>query len=71
MHLYLRLVNESGDPLVEQVPEAGFHSEEVGFDICGTQHHRQAPEHTTISLCFTNIIHLSLMLCALSTIGFG
>jgi len=29
-------VNESGDQFVEQVPKAGFHSEEVGFDICGT-----------------------------------
>jgi hypothetical protein len=28
-------VNESGEPLVEQVPEAGFHSVEVGFDIGG------------------------------------
>ena len=32
MHLYLRLVNESGDPLVEQVLEEGFHSVEVGSD---------------------------------------
>ena len=30
MHLYLRLVNESGDPIGEQAFEAGFHSEEVG-----------------------------------------
>ena len=36
MHLYLRLVNESGDPFVEQVPEEGFQSVGVGFDICGT-----------------------------------
>ena len=36
MHIYLCLVKESGDPIVEQPPESGFHSEEVGFDICGT-----------------------------------
>ena len=36
MHLYLCIANENGDPLVEQVPEVGFHSEEVGVNICGT-----------------------------------
>ena len=36
MHFYLRLVNKSGDPLVEQVPEEGFHSVEVGYDNCDT-----------------------------------
>jgi len=30
MHIYFRLVNESGDPSVEQSPEEGFHSVEVG-----------------------------------------
>jgi hypothetical protein len=32
MHFYLRLVNKSGDPIVEQSFEAGFHSEEVGLE---------------------------------------
>jgi hypothetical protein len=32
MHLYLRLVNESGDPIVKQASEAGFHSEAVGLE---------------------------------------
>jgi len=36
-------VNESGDPLVEQVPEAGFYLEEVGFDICGTSEESDNP----------------------------
>ena len=36
MHLYLRLVNESGDPLVEQVFEEGFHSVDVGSVSCDT-----------------------------------
>jgi hypothetical protein len=35
MHLYLRLVNDSGDPLVEQVLEEGFHLVEVGSESCG------------------------------------
>ena len=30
MHIYLCLVNVSGDPSVEQVLEEGFHSVEVG-----------------------------------------
>ena len=34
MHNYLRLVNESGDPCVEQVQEEGFHSMEVGSEGC-------------------------------------
>jgi hypothetical protein len=34
MHIYLRLVNENGDPCVEQVPEEGFHSMEVGSEGC-------------------------------------
>ena len=34
MHLYLRLVNESGDPSVEQVLEEGFHFVEVGSEDC-------------------------------------
>jgi len=29
-------VNESGEPLVEQVLESGFHSVEVGFAIDGS-----------------------------------
>ena len=32
MHFYLRLVNESGDLIVEQSFEVGFHSEEVGLE---------------------------------------
>ena len=35
MHLYLRLVNESGDPIVEQASEAGSHSEAVGLESGG------------------------------------
>ena len=34
MHIYLCLVNASGDPSVEQVPDEGFHSMEVGFVDC-------------------------------------
>ena len=34
MHNYLRLVNESDDPCVEQVQEEGFHSVEVGSEGC-------------------------------------
>jgi len=33
MHLYLRLVNESGDPIVEQASEVGFHSEQLGWRV--------------------------------------
>ena len=32
MHLYLRLVNERGDPIVEQASEVGFHSKAVGLE---------------------------------------
>jgi hypothetical protein len=32
MHLYLCIVEESGDPIVEQASEAGFHSEAVGLE---------------------------------------
>jgi len=32
MHHYLCLVNESGDPIVEQASEVGFHSEVVGLE---------------------------------------
>ena len=35
MHLYLRLVNESGDPIIEQASEAGSHSEAVGLESGG------------------------------------
>jgi len=35
MHIYFRLVNESGDPSVEQSPEEGFHSVEVESEGCG------------------------------------
>ena len=35
MHICLRLVNESGDPSVEQIPEEGFHSVKVGSEGCG------------------------------------
>ena len=35
MHICLHLVNESGDPSVEQIPEEGFHSVEVGSEGCG------------------------------------
>ena len=34
MHIYLRLVNESGDPSVAQIPEEGFQSVEVGSKGC-------------------------------------
>jgi hypothetical protein len=43
MHLYLRLVNKSGEPLVEQVPEVGFHYVEVGFDIGGPSEESDNP----------------------------
>ena len=36
-------MNKSGDPLVEQAPEAGFHSEEVGFNICGASEESDNP----------------------------
>ena len=35
MHLYLRLVNESGESVIEQVSEEDFQSGEVGYDIGG------------------------------------
>ena len=35
MHIYLRLVNESSDPSIEQVLEEGVHSVEVGSEGCG------------------------------------
>jgi hypothetical protein len=35
MHIYLRLVNEGGHPSVEQIPEEGFHSVEVGSEGYG------------------------------------
>ena len=36
MHIYLCLVNESGDPSVEQVLEEGFHFVLVGTEGCVT-----------------------------------
>ena len=35
MHLYLRLVNESGDPIVKQASEVAFHSEAAGLESGG------------------------------------
>jgi hypothetical protein len=35
MNFYLCLVNESGDLIVEQSSEVGFHSEEVGLESGG------------------------------------
>ena len=35
MHLYLCLVNESGDLIVELASEVGFHSEAVGLESGG------------------------------------
>ena len=35
MHHYLCLVNESGDPIIEQASEAGSHSEAVGLESGG------------------------------------
>jgi len=35
MHLYLRLVNEGGDPLAKQAFEAGSHSDGVGLESGG------------------------------------
>ena len=35
MHLYLCLVNESGDLIVELASEVGFHSEVVGLESGG------------------------------------
>jgi hypothetical protein len=36
MHLLSRVVTESEEGVVEQVPEEGQPSLEVGFDICGS-----------------------------------
>ena len=44
MHIYLCLVNASGDPSVEQVPEEGFHSVEVGSGDCVTSKISDSPE---------------------------
>jgi hypothetical protein len=72
----LRLVNEIGDPSVEQVPEEGFQLVEVRFDIYGISEETNNPttagkprsKHPfpcVVQMLFT----LSLMLCALSKIG--
>ena len=37
-------MNESGDPLVEQAPEAGFNSEEVGVNIWGISEECNNPD---------------------------
>ena len=76
MHIYLRLVNESGDPSVEQVLEEGFHFVEVGIKGCVTSEIFDNPDTVgkprriqPLPYVFTNIIHLSLMFGGLSTIG--
>jgi hypothetical protein len=46
MHLSLRLVNESGDSIVEQVFKEGFQSMEVGPDICGISDRTNNPNTT-------------------------
>ena len=73
MHLYLRLVNESGDPIVEQASEAGSHSEAVGLESGGFRDISDNPDTTgklrsiKPSLVFTNIYYtLCLVICALS-----
>ena len=68
MHLYLRLVNESGDSIGGQ--EEGFLSVGIGHLFCGflkrptTPSSQAKPRSITISLYFTNIIHISLILVA-------
>ena len=76
MHLYLRLVNEGCDSIVEQASEVGFHSEEVGVYSCGVSEISNNPDTTSkprsiqpLPCVLTNIIHLSLLFGALSTIG--
>ena len=77
MHIYLCLVNKSGDPSVEQVPEEGFHSVEVGTEGCVTSEISDNPDTVgkprsiqPLPCVFTNIIHLSLMFGALSALIF-
>ena len=72
MHIYFRLVNESGDPSVEQSPEEGFHSVEVGSEDCVTSEISDNPDTVgkprsirPLPCVFINIIHLSFMFGAL------
>jgi len=76
MHIYLCLVNESGDPSVEQVLEEGFHSVQVGTEGYVTSEISDNPDTIgkprsiqPLPCVLTNIIHLSLLFGALSTIG--
>jgi hypothetical protein len=67
MHLYLRLVNESGDSLIE--PEKGFLSMDwiccLRFsEVTNNPDTEGKPRSITLYLCFINVIHLSLMLYA-------
>jgi hypothetical protein len=67
MHLYLIIVDESGDPIVEQAFEAGFHSEAVGLESGAVIYTSDNPDTVgklrsiNRSLCFINVNHLSLM----------
>jgi hypothetical protein len=79
MHLLSRVVTESEEGVVEQVPEEGQPSVEVGFDICGssgepnTSTNQGKPQSIQpFSLYFTNILYtLSIMIYALVEIGIG
>jgi hypothetical protein len=72
MHIYyLRIVDESGDPIVEQASEAGFHLETIGLesgaviDASDNPDTVGKPQSINCSLCFINVNHLSLMPVAL------
>jgi len=72
MHIYLCLVNESGDPSVEQVLEEGFHSVQVGTEGYVTSEISDNPDTIgnprsiqPLPCVLTTIIHLSLMFGAL------
>ena len=73
MHHYLRVVNESGDFMVDQVPEGSCQPVEIGLDFCDPSEEIDYPTNTgkprsiNPSLVFTNPYYtLSLVRCALS-----
>ena len=75
MHIYLRLVIESGDPSVEQVLRRVFHSVEVGSegcDISGISDNpdiADKPRSVPPVPCALQILFTCLMFVVLSTIG--
>ena len=78
MHHYLCVVNESGDFVVDQIPEGSCQSVEIGSDFCGPSEEIDYPTTAgkpwsiqpflVVYKCYYNP---SPIICALSDIGIG